>query len=39
MTCSCGFKFAGRGKFRNSQAFVTKQGESGQICPKSASII
>ena len=34
MTCVCGFKFAGPGEFRNCEAFVTEQGDSGVICPK-----
>lgn len=31
--CSCGFKFALPGEFRNCDAFVTKDGKSGVICP------
>ena len=34
MTCECGFKFSGPGEFRNCEAFITKNGESGVICPK-----
>lgn len=34
MTCSCGFKFAGPGEFRNCQAFIDKDGNSWIICPK-----
>lgn len=34
MKCSCGFKFAGPGEFRNCPVFVTKDGQSGIICPK-----
>jgi len=30
----CGFKFSGPGEFRNCEAFVTKDGRSGVICPK-----
>ena len=33
MKCSCGFKFADAGEFRNCEAFITKQGEGGVICP------
>lgn len=33
MGCDCGFKFAGPGEFRNCNAFTTKQGKSGIICP------
>jgi DNA-directed RNA polymerase subunit RPC12/RpoP len=32
--CSCGFEFAKPGEFRNCQAFITKEGDSGVICPK-----
>jgi hypothetical protein len=31
--CSCGFKFADPGEFRNCGAFITEKGESGVICP------
>ena len=31
--CSCGFKFAGPGEFRNCDAFIL-DGHSGVICPK-----
>lgn len=34
LLCKCGFKFAGPGEFRNSNAFITKDGESGVVCPK-----
>ena len=34
MQCKCGFKFAGPGEFRNCEAFITKQGQGGIICPK-----
>lgn len=34
MKCKCGFKFAGPGEFRNAEAFITKDGKSGFICPK-----
>ncbi len=34
MICKCGFKFAGAGEFRNCNAFITKEGKSGIICPK-----
>ena len=33
MTCSCGFKFAGAGEFRNCEAFITNEGQSGVVCP------
>ncbi len=33
MKCSCGFQFAGAGEYRNCEAFVTKDGQSGVICP------
>lgn len=31
--CSCGFKFADPGEFRNCDAFITEEGKSGVICP------
>lgn len=34
MNCSCGFKFAGPGEFRNCGAFITSEGKSGVVCPK-----
>lgn len=34
MNCKCGFKFSGPGEFRNCEAFITKEGKSGVICPK-----
>ena len=34
MKCKCGFQFAGPGEFRNCEAFITHDGESGVICPK-----
>jgi hypothetical protein len=34
MKCKCGFEFAGPGQFRNCEAFVTEQGQSGVICPE-----
>jgi acetone carboxylase gamma subunit len=33
MKCECGFKFAGPGEFRNCNAFITSNGDSGIICP------
>jgi hypothetical protein len=33
MKCDCGFIFSGPGEFRNSEAFITKSGQSGVICP------
>lgn len=33
MKCACGFKFSGPGEFRNCNAFITKKGKSGIICP------
>ena len=32
--CECGFQFAKPGDFRNSDAFITKNGKSGVICPE-----
>ena len=32
--CECGFQFAKPGNFRNSDAFITKDGKSGVICPE-----
>ena len=32
--CKCGFKFSGPGEFRNCEAFVTEEGNSGVVCPK-----
>ena len=32
-TCECGFKFSKPGEFRNCDAFITKDGKSGVICP------
>lgn len=34
MKCVCGYEFSGAGEFRREQAFVTKEGKSGIICPK-----
>lgn len=34
MKCKCGFKFSGPGEFRNCNAFITADGQSGIICPK-----
>jgi len=34
MKCRCGFKFSGAGEFRNAEAFITKEGKSGIVCPK-----
>ena len=34
MKCICGFKFAGAGEYRNCEAFITKDGKGGVICPK-----
>ncbi len=33
LICECGFKFAGAGEFRNCDAFITKDGKSGVVCP------
>jgi len=33
MKCKCGFRFSGVGEFRNCQAFITKDGKSGIVCP------
>jgi len=34
MKCKCGFMFSGAGEFRNCEAFITDDGQSGIICPK-----
>ncbi len=34
MECSCGFKFAGPGEFRNCQAFIDGNVNGVVICPK-----
>ena len=34
MECKCGFEFSGPGEFRNCEAFVTKEGKSGVVCPE-----
>ena len=34
MKCICGFQFTGAGEYRNYEAFITKKGQSGIICPK-----
>jgi hypothetical protein len=34
LICECGFKFSVAGEFRNCQAFLTKSGDSGVVCPK-----
>ena len=31
--CVCGFLFAGPGEFRNCNAFIDDEGDSGVICP------
>ena len=33
MKCKCGFKFAEAGEYRNCEAFVTKDGQGGVVCP------
>ena len=33
MKCDCGFQFSGPGEFRNCNAFMTKKGHWGLICP------
>jgi len=33
MKCICGFEFAKLGEFRNCEAFITKEGKSGVVCP------
>ena len=30
----CGFQFSGLGEYRNCEAFITKDGRGGVICPK-----
>ena len=32
--CVCGFQFARPGEFRNSNAFIDKEGNSWIVCPK-----
>jgi hypothetical protein len=34
MICRCGFRFAGPGKLRNCEAFITTDGQGGIICPR-----
>jgi hypothetical protein len=34
LKCKCGFQFSGPGEYRNCDAFVTKDGHSGVICPE-----
>jgi len=34
MKCKCGFAFSGPGEFRNCEAFISGEGQSGVICPK-----
>ena len=34
MKCKCGFKFSSPGEFRNCEAFIAKDGESGVVCPE-----
>ena len=33
MKCDCGFQFVEPGEFRNCEAFVTADGDSGVVCP------
>jgi hypothetical protein len=33
MICKCGFRFSGAGEYRNCEAFITREGKSGVICP------
>jgi hypothetical protein len=33
MICECGFKFSGAGEFRNCNAFIDQDGNSGIVCP------
>lgn len=33
MTCKCGFKFSEPGEYRNCDAFIDGNGQSGVICP------
>jgi hypothetical protein len=37
LECKCGFMFSGPGEFRNCEAFITKDGQSGVICPNCAA--
>ena len=32
--CKCGFEFSGPGEWRNCQAFITADGQSGIECPE-----
>jgi hypothetical protein len=34
MNCKCGFRFSDAGELRNCEAFITKDGHSGIICPE-----
>jgi len=34
LECVCKFVFAGPGEFRNCNAFIDDEGDSGVICPK-----
>ena len=34
LTCKCGFAFAGPGEFRNCEAFICPDGQSGVTCPE-----
>jgi len=34
LICECGFEFSGPGEYRNCEAFITRGGQSGVICPK-----
>lgn len=34
MKCKCGFEFAGAGEYRKADAFITRDGKSGIVCPK-----
>ena len=38
MKCSCGFKFADPGEFRNCDAFIARDGRSAIVCPDCGSI-
>jgi len=32
--CECGYVFSGAGEFRREEAFISKDGKSGSICPR-----
>jgi predicted RNA-binding Zn-ribbon protein involved in translation (DUF1610 family) len=36
--CECGFQFSKPGEFRNAQAIITKEGNTGVICPNCGKV-